>query len=124
MIRMEYLGPDEVRQARYLAAVSRYRGLAAEFAARGKAGLGELTAAQEEVARWEEPVEGRMRPIREVAAATGVAISTIRRWAGEGQVAAEKRYGKLWYVDPQDVELLVAMEEPGGRGWRLGRRRK
>ncbi len=111
LVNLDHLGPEEERQARYLAAVARYRGLAAEFAAKGQAELAEIQAAADEVAQWEPTPEERMRPIREVAEATGVPVSTIRRWAAEGQVAAEKRFGKLWYVDPLDVELLVAGEE-------------
>jgi len=114
-LELGHLSPDEQRQARYLAAVARYRGLAARFAEEGQADVEELRAAEEEVARWEPTPEERMRPIREVAEVTGVPVSTIRRWAGEGQVAAEKRFGKLWYVDPQDVELAVAQEEGSER---------
>jgi len=121
-INPAHLGPDEARQARHLAALARYRALAADFAATGQADRAELAAALDEVARWEPPVEERMRPIREVAELHDVDPATIRRWAAAHQVAAEKR-GKLWYVDPHDVELLVATEERRQRGWRLGRKR-
>jgi len=122
-IELTHLGSTEARQARYLAAVARYRELAAEFAAAGHADLDELRVAAEEVDRWQAPESERLRPIREVAATTGVSVATIRRWAAEGQVVAEKRYGKLWYVLPEDVELLVASEEPRRRGWPLGKAR-
>jgi len=114
-----HLGPDETRTARYLAALARYRSLAAT----GQANRAELDAARDEVTRWKPPMEERMRPIREVAEACSIDPATIRRWAAEHQVTAEKR-GKLWYVALQDVELLVATDEPQRRGWPLGKPRK
>ena len=113
-INLTYLGSTEQRQARYLAALARYRELAARFAETGQANAAELRAAADEVARWEQTPKERMRPIREVAEATGVSVATIRRWARDGQVAAEKRFGKLWYVDPQDIEYQIATEATRG----------
>lgn len=116
------LGPGEQRQARYLSALAEYRALAAAFAEAGQADTAELCTAAAEVMRWEPTPEERMRPIREVAEVTDISVATIRRWARDNQVAAEKRYGKLWYVDLADVERRVAAEPPA-RGWPLGKSR-
>ena len=67
----------------------------------------------------------RARPIREVEETTGVAARTIRRWIADGKVWGEQRYGKLWYVDPDDVQRVAAESGEGARrGWPLGRPRK
>lgn len=108
---LSHLGPQERRQAKYLEALGLYRELAAQFTETGRANAEELRAAADAVARYEPTPQERMRPIREVSEMTGVSAPTLRRWAAQGQVEAEKRYGKLWYIDPQDVELAVAQEE-------------
>jgi len=67
----------------------------------------------------------RARPIREVEETTGVAARTIRRWIADGKVWGEQRYGKLWYVDPDDVQRVAAESGEGARrGWPLGKARK
>lgn len=121
-INLDPLGLQERWRARYLAALSGYRVLAARFAEEGHADLDELDAARDECARWEPTPEERARPAREVAEMYGISVATIRRWCAERQVWCEKRYGKLWYVDPKDVELLVASDAVRP-GWPLGRKR-
>lgn len=54
-----------------------------------------------------EVVREGMRPIREVAAQTGVSDTTIRTLIQESRVRAERRGGKKWYVYPPDVQHLV-----------------
>jgi hypothetical protein len=54
-----------------------------------------------------EVVREGMRPIREVAAQTGVSDTTIRSLIQESRVRAERRDGKKWYVYPPDVQYLV-----------------
>lgn len=50
----------------------------------------------------------------EAAAATGVPLRTLQRWAADGRVTVEQR-GKAWLVDPLEVDELVEMRERRGR---------
>ena len=54
----------------------------------------------------------QMRPIREVAELIQRDPSTIRRWCEVGLVPAERRYGKLWYVD-MEVVITYANRRKG-----------
>lgn len=53
-------------------------------------------------------------PLAEAAAATGVPLRTLQRWATDGRVTVEQR-GKAWLVDPLEVDELVEMRERRGR---------
>ena len=115
-IDTDHLADADLRLAHYLAALAHYRHVAAEFTAalhdNGLADRAALDAADEELARWREATESdRMRPIREVTEQFGVGASSIRMWIADGQVKAEQRYGKLWYVLPDDLERLIAEGE-------------
>ena len=114
------LSPDELRQARYLAATARYRALAARLAAGEAVSRDDLDALRDEIEAT-EPTE-QLRPIREVAEAAGVAAGTIRAWARAGQIETEK-HGNLWYVSRRDVEYCRDTDEPQ-RGWPLGKPRR
>jgi len=57
-----------------------------------------------------------MRPIREVAAQTGVSDTTIRTLIQESRVRAERRGGKKWYIYPPDVQHLVDTGQTRPRG--------
>lgn len=112
----EYLSEQERRMAAYYAALSNYRRLAAGFAAEmeatGQADMTAVEAAGEELARWRAATErDRMRPIREVAELTGLGVSTLRKLAAEKSIAAERRFGKLWYVLLEEVQEMVAAGE-------------
>ena len=69
------------------------------------------TVTEDEIAPYVERARRRhMVPIAEAAAATGVAESTIRKYAASGTICAEKRHG-YWYVLVEDVERLVKSGE-------------
>jgi hypothetical protein len=118
-----HLSDRDQRQARYLAALSEYRALAAEFAATmqrdGQADASAVEAASQRLhAVADDPafIRDQMRPVREVAEMTGLSVALVRRLANgnhalSDQVRSEQRFGKLWYVLPDDVEMLVESEE-------------
>jgi hypothetical protein len=122
-IDLAHLSESEQRQARYLAALSEYRARAAEFAeALRRDGQADMTAVDVASARLHEItddpefVRDQMRPVREVAAQTGLSVALVRRLANgnhalSDQVRSEQRFGKLWYVLPSDVVLLVESDE-------------
>lgn len=115
-IHADHLAGADLRQAHYLAALSAYRAVATDFAqalgATGYADRAALAEAERELSLWSAATEvDRMRPIREAAERCGVGVSSIRMWIAGGQIAAEQRYGKLWYVLPDDIERLIAEGE-------------
>ena len=118
-----HISPRDLRQAQYLAALSEYRRLAAEFADTlkrdGQADASAVEGAGKRlhlVADDPEFLRDQMRPVREVAAQTGLSVSLVRRLANgnhalSDQVRSERRYGKLWYVFLDDVQYLLDSEE-------------
>ena len=121
MIKIDptYLTESETNQAHYLSSLGRFRAmsivLAARITASGSVDLNEYNALQAEVEQYAPLPE--FRPLREVAEITGIAQSTLRKWCLTGDVAAEQRYGKLWYLDPGDARRVAieqgAMTRPG-----------
>lgn len=59
-------------------------------------------------------------PLADVAAATGVPLRTLRRWAADGRVTVECRLTRAgdvraWLVDPLEVDELAEVRERRGR---------
>jgi len=54
-----------------------------------------------------------LRPLREVAAITGIPRRTLRRWAGEGRIEAEKRGISQWYISVEDARRVSETLTPG-----------
>lgn len=130
-IHINELAGADARQAHYLAALSTYRLAAREFAGAIEAtGHADQTpvdlaaAALEALERPPELIQDLMRPVREVAAATGLSISQTRNLANGAhsladQVRSEQRFGKLWYLYPPHVHRLIAAGEIKPRGQKL-----
>lgn len=107
----EHLAGEQLHRAHYLAAISNYRRVAAEFAEtlnREKvASIADVEEAGTELAKWERITEpDRMLPIRQVSELTGVPDSSLRHLCAEGMVKCEKR-GKLWYLLDTEIERML-----------------
>jgi putative resolvase len=50
--------------------------------------------------------------IGDAARITGYSIKTLRRWADEGKVRAERSPGNHWMFDRDDVSALPKKSEP------------
>lgn len=61
----------------------------------------------------DNPIPEGMLPASLVATITGVPSSTLRRWAREGRVKAEKLGPKNWYIDPDDASRVAETLKPG-----------
>ena len=53
-----------------------------------------------------------LRPIHETSALTGIPANTLRRWARDGRIQAEKHGGK-WRVSVEDARRLSQTLVPG-----------
>jgi excisionase family DNA binding protein len=54
----------------------------------------------------------RLHTIAQVSGLTGVPASTIAQWAQQERIEAQK-WGKLWYVNIEDVERTADTLRPG-----------
>lgn len=116
IIYPDYLSPQELRLAAYYAALSNYRRLAAAFATElTGAGLADSTAVEAAGAeldrRRQESQPDRLKSIREVADLTGFSTSHLRLLAGQNRITGEKRFGKLWYLDLDEIRQMIDAEE-------------
>ncbi|MCP4540684.1 MAG: MerR family DNA-binding transcriptional regulator [Chloroflexi bacterium] len=59
------------------------------------------------------PPPAHLRRISDVAALTGVHVRTLRRWAEQELIEAQKVGPKLWYISLEDVQQVAETLKPG-----------